>query len=204
MSVIDKASRWVVVRVSTPWIKFIAISAHAPHSGQSVPELKTWWDHLAATIPTQYHDWPRVLLADANSMQRLALTLVLKSGLMELKLVGRKPSPSRTLSVLKACGCSQPLIVMKDQLEPGSILQVDGFGRTSLAYQSIGIYGNVAHGSRKIVTPPFTMKIIVQLLSSCVGPRLQSLPWMCILMLLCFKSKYLAVFLHLDDVNNES
>eukprot|EP00435_Cladocopium_sp_Y103_P043307 s1767_g12.t1 len=67
IAVVSSSPRWIVLRVATPWIKFVLIGAHAPHSGQSVEIIDAWWTSLAQTLPPALASWPRILLADANA-----------------------------------------------------------------------------------------------------------------------------------------
>eukprot|EP00435_Cladocopium_sp_Y103_P063298 s367_g24.t2 len=67
VAVIATSPRWVILRVTTPWMKFVLIGAHAPHSGQSLETIETWWDSLSRTIPSSLTTWPKILLVDANA-----------------------------------------------------------------------------------------------------------------------------------------
>eukprot|EP00435_Cladocopium_sp_Y103_P010026 s2501_g2.t1 len=67
ISLIATSPRWVILRVSTPWIKFLLLGVHAPHSGQAVDVLETWWKDLEDMLPSTLASWPRLLLADANA-----------------------------------------------------------------------------------------------------------------------------------------
>ena len=67
VSIICAEARYLLLRVCTPWIRFVLIAAHAPHSGNTAEELERWWTNLAALIPQKVLDWPILLLADANA-----------------------------------------------------------------------------------------------------------------------------------------
>eukprot|EP00435_Cladocopium_sp_Y103_P046937 s2101_g13.t1 len=67
IAVVSSSPRWIVLRVATPWLKFVLIGAHAPHSGQSLETIDAWWTSLAQTLPSSLVSWPRILLADANA-----------------------------------------------------------------------------------------------------------------------------------------
>ena len=60
--------RFLLVRVTTPHLKFVAIAAHAPHTGHSQEAVATWWEELQHAIPQQLRNWPVVLMCDANAM----------------------------------------------------------------------------------------------------------------------------------------
>ena len=59
--------RALVLRLRNQAIKAIVIAVHAPHSGQSQQDIHDWWTQLVHSLPTQYAEWPRILLADANA-----------------------------------------------------------------------------------------------------------------------------------------
>eukprot|EP00435_Cladocopium_sp_Y103_P066207 s321_g28.t1 len=67
ITVISLSARWVILRVATPWIKFVIIGAHAPHSGQTISVIETWWADLERHLPPTLQEWPRLLLVDANA-----------------------------------------------------------------------------------------------------------------------------------------
>ena len=62
-----QTSRALVLRLRNAALKAIVIAVHAPHSGQSLKDIQDWWTQLVHSLPRQYADWPRILLADANA-----------------------------------------------------------------------------------------------------------------------------------------
>eukprot|EP00435_Cladocopium_sp_Y103_P045355 s3048_g13.t1 len=67
ISVVVAQPRFLILRIVTPWVKFLAISGHAPHSGHSCDVIATWWDELAKALPSALNFWPRLLFVDANA-----------------------------------------------------------------------------------------------------------------------------------------
>ena len=67
MSLISADSRYLLLRLKTPWIRCLLIAGHAPHSGYEQSDLESWWSQLAAQVPVHLRDWPAILLVDANA-----------------------------------------------------------------------------------------------------------------------------------------
>jgi ribonuclease HI len=67
ISLIHADSRCILLRLRTPWVKCLLIAGHAPHSGYDQHELEQWWNQLGLYVPPSLHDWPILLLADANA-----------------------------------------------------------------------------------------------------------------------------------------
>ena len=67
ISVVSATSRSLILRVCTPWIKFLVICGHAPHTGRDTDEISSWWTGLQADIPQSMVHFPCVLLVDANA-----------------------------------------------------------------------------------------------------------------------------------------
>eukprot|EP00435_Cladocopium_sp_Y103_P075822 s462_g66.t1 len=97
VAVISLSSRWVILRVATPWIKFVLIGAHAPHSGQPLSVIEAWWAELEQQLPASLNDWPRLLLADANAKiaQRGPWTkpAIIKNGATSADLSSSRSAP---------------------------------------------------------------------------------------------------------------
>ena len=66
IGVIHSDPRSLLLRVDAPYLKFLFIVAHAPHSGQPVPIVQQWWQTLWEYIPGCYKTWPCLLAVDAN------------------------------------------------------------------------------------------------------------------------------------------
>eukprot|EP00435_Cladocopium_sp_Y103_P041613 s1445_g11.t1 len=66
-AVIATDPRFLLIRVHNSLLKCILIAAHGPHSGHDSAAIDQWWLDLAATIPSQYKLWDRILLTDANT-----------------------------------------------------------------------------------------------------------------------------------------
>ena len=64
---LEQTSRLLVLRVRNPILKVLIVAAHAPHSGQSLADISTWWNQTTASLPSTYNEWPRILLLDANA-----------------------------------------------------------------------------------------------------------------------------------------
>ena len=67
MKILHQDPRRLCVRVRSPFMKAIVISAHAPHSQASESERQDWWQQLTNTIPARYKDWHHVAMIDANA-----------------------------------------------------------------------------------------------------------------------------------------
>lgn len=67
MKILHQDPRRLCVRVRSPFMKAIVISAHAPHSQAAEAERQDWWQQLAKTIPARYKDWHHVVMIDANA-----------------------------------------------------------------------------------------------------------------------------------------
>lgn len=67
ISVIATDERFVLLRLRTPWFRCIIVAAHAPHSGNDVHLIESWWARLSNQIPAHLGSWPIILLADANA-----------------------------------------------------------------------------------------------------------------------------------------
>ena len=94
VSVILADPRRLIVRVRSPVLKCIIIVAHAPHTGHSDEEVHTWWQMLGTLIPPKYHEWPRLLLCDANA--RLGSVATLQVGDFQAENENSKSEAFRT------------------------------------------------------------------------------------------------------------
>lgn len=66
-SIIAAQPRHLTIRVRHGGLRFLAIGGHAPHNGQPIEVIESWWQDLAQAIPPLYGDWPIILLADTNT-----------------------------------------------------------------------------------------------------------------------------------------
>ena len=60
--------RFLIVRIATPYLRCLVVAAHAPHSGQELQTIMTWWDQLHEAVPITWRQWPVILLSDANAL----------------------------------------------------------------------------------------------------------------------------------------
>ena len=67
ISIVCMQSRYVILRLQTPWLRCLLIAGHAPHTGHTSDEVDQWWTALSKAIPNALLDWPMVLLVDANA-----------------------------------------------------------------------------------------------------------------------------------------
>jgi ribonuclease HI len=67
VSVVCAHSRYVILRLQTPWVRCLVIAGHAPHTGHDPEEIEKWWIDLRKAIPRSLIAWPIVLLVDANA-----------------------------------------------------------------------------------------------------------------------------------------
>ena len=58
VSVVCAKSRFVILRLQTPWLRCLLVAGHAPHSGHTQDEIESWWSALSAIIPRAVADWP--------------------------------------------------------------------------------------------------------------------------------------------------
>ena len=66
LRILHATARRLIVRWTHPSLRLIFIVAHAPHEDDE-DKLQAFWDATSAAIPTAYHSWHTILLADANS-----------------------------------------------------------------------------------------------------------------------------------------
>ena len=59
--------RYLIVKVCAPFLKAIAISAHAPTTQATNADVTQWWKDLKKAIPGKYRTWPLLLMIDANA-----------------------------------------------------------------------------------------------------------------------------------------
>ena len=64
---ITQTHRSLILSVRLQALKVVVIAAHAPHSGQNIEDIQSWWTQLTSAIPAKYADWPRLFLGDANA-----------------------------------------------------------------------------------------------------------------------------------------
>lgn len=67
VSIVCMKSRYVILRLQTPWLRCLLIAGHAPHTGHTLDEIEQWWSDLGKAIPHSLLDWPIVLMVDANA-----------------------------------------------------------------------------------------------------------------------------------------
>ena len=67
IGILHSDPRRLALRISSPALKCIILSCHAPHTGQAKNEIEAWWTETETCIPSHHRDWPLLLLADANA-----------------------------------------------------------------------------------------------------------------------------------------
>ena len=67
VAIISSFPRLLILRIKNPLLKCILVAGHAPHTGAESTTIQAWWQSVTDAIPTKYHQWHTVLLADANA-----------------------------------------------------------------------------------------------------------------------------------------
>eukprot|EP00438_Fugacium_kawagutii_P033128 Skav217300 [mRNA] locus=scaffold1466:225258:230210:+ [translate_table: standard] len=67
ISMISSGPRHLVLRVQTAVLRCIVLAIHAPHRGETLETIETFWQNMARLIPSHYHGWDHLLLCDANA-----------------------------------------------------------------------------------------------------------------------------------------
>ena len=65
-SIISRAPRFLIIKVHSPALRCIVIAGHAPHTGTTVDDCRSWWEELGQQIPHRLLHWDRIVLTDAN------------------------------------------------------------------------------------------------------------------------------------------
>ena len=167
IAIIDAGPRRLIVRISTPVLRCIAIAGHAPHTGAPDDEISLWWDQLHLAVPDRYKTWPRILLCDANA----------RTGAHDCQGIGdhqkkslRSQDPLKTSFKSMTFGYHLPSPHSTMDLEVrGAIPMVNGAGMTTLGYQRIGNTKASNPGSHvRLTFPSHTMTIVLSLCIVCV------------------------------------
>eukprot|EP00435_Cladocopium_sp_Y103_P072135 s590_g39.t1 len=66
-SIVHQDPRILIIRVSAQAMKCLVVVCHAPHTGQDLVSIESWWNKLFDLIPQNYATWPLILLADSNA-----------------------------------------------------------------------------------------------------------------------------------------
>ena len=59
--------RFLILKIDTPYLRAVLIVGHAPHTGNDMGIIESWWEQLHAAVPQAYAKWPLILLCDANA-----------------------------------------------------------------------------------------------------------------------------------------
>ena len=68
VSIVVSDPRRLILRIMAPGLHCLVANLHAPHSGQTDSEIAEWWETCSSSIPSQFRDWPCILLTDANAL----------------------------------------------------------------------------------------------------------------------------------------
>ena len=59
--------RFLILKIDTPHLRAVLVAGHAPHTGNEMDIIESWWEQLHAAVPQAYAKWPMILLCDANA-----------------------------------------------------------------------------------------------------------------------------------------